>query len=142
TTHSTVSPPTPWCISAAVLTVSLNTSPNRAPSRIHRRNRPAAIRTPFPYPTLFRSNRPPRLRARPDGRIRLQRVPGRGTPRHRACRLRIGALDVGAVLHRVGEVGLFGRHLVPQAGLHVCASPTFFRFGELRDRDRGQDADD
>src|SRR3989454_8513318 len=50
--------------------------------------------------------------------------------------------QVVRVLHRVGEVGLFGRHEVPQVRLHRGQIRLLLRIRELRNRDRGQDADD
>src|SRR6266704_2363105 len=50
--------------------------------------------------------------------------------------------EVARVLHRVGEIRLFGRDQVAQIGLHRREIRLFLRVRELRNRDRGQNADD
>src|SRR5256885_7983920 len=44
--------------------------------------------------------------------------------------------------HRVGEIRLFGGNQVTQIRLHRSQISLLFRVGELRNRDRGQNADD
>src|SRR5207248_10471009 len=50
--------------------------------------------------------------------------------------------DRPRVLDGVGEVRLFRRHQVAQVRLHRGEVRLFLRVGKLRDRDRGQNADD
>src|SRR6266513_5838197 len=57
-----------------------------------------------------------------------------------------GGVEVGAqvrgVLHRVGEIRLFGGHEVPEIRLHRSQIRLLLRVSELRNRDGGQNADD
>src|SRR6266536_1908710 len=50
--------------------------------------------------------------------------------------------EVARVLHRVGEIRLFGGNQVAQIRLHRRQIRLLLRVRELRNRDRGQDADD
>src|SRR2546427_5104130 len=50
--------------------------------------------------------------------------------------------QVGGVLHRVGEIRLFGGHEVPEIRLHRSQIRLLLRVGELRNRDGGQNTDD
>src|SRR5438270_834834 len=73
-------------------------------------------------------------------------VRGRGD-RWRGVARRLGEGDTTRtdrrrVLDGVGEVRLFRRHQVAQVGLHRGEIRLFLRVGKLRDRDRGQNADD
>src|SRR3989441_385643 len=73
-------------------------------------------------------------------------VAGRGAPVNLTSRRRrTGATDlaghVGAVLDGVGEERLFRRHQVAQIRLHRRDVSFALGVGELRDRDRGQNAD-
>src|SRR5690349_10408578 len=84
---------------------------------------------------------PTSLRAgtRGDG---TQGVPGRGAPRGGAGGGRVGAAGRGDVLERVGEVRLFSSHEVAEVRLHGRRIRLLLGVGELRDRDRGENADD
>src|SRR6266702_786856 len=59
-----------------------------------------------------------------------------------AARHVVRRTEVAGVLHRVGEIRLFGRNQVAQIRLHRSQIRLFLRVRELRNRDRGQDADD
>src|SRR2546422_1032695 len=120
--------------------------------------------TLFPYTTLFRSlalrlaflvRR--RQRGRPDvdraslrcvdvGDVRRPTVSRLGDGRQRVAR-RLGEddpthADRRRILHGVGEIGLFSGHQVTKVGLHRGEIRLLLRVGELRNRDRGQNADD
>src|SRR5258706_303548 len=64
-----------------------------------------------------------------------------GRTNHTGGRVVCGA-KVGGVLYRVSKKRLFGRHEVPQIRLHRCEIRLLLRVSELRNRDRGQNADD
>src|SRR5437879_11888692 len=99
----------------------------------------------FPYTTLFRS---PDVNGAGLGRggmadPRRPAVGGRGDGRaHDTTRgVEVGA-QTGSVLHRVGEIRLFGGHEVPEIRLHRSQIRLLVPVGELRNRDGGQNPDD
>src|SRR5207249_3911475 len=70
-------------------------------------------------------------------------VGGRGDGRaHDTTRGGERGAQVGGVLHRVGEIRLFGGHEVPEIRLHRSQIRLLLRVGELRNRDGGQNTDD
>src|SRR5213078_4264869 len=75
--------------------------------------------------------------------VRSEAVGGRGNGRAHdtTCGGERGA-QVGGVLHRVGEIRLFGGHEVPEIRLHRSQIRLLLRVGELRNRDGGQNTDD
>src|SRR6266567_59578 len=99
----------------------------------HRRNRTDVNAAALRGIEVRDARRPPRLRAGPDLRGG-QGVAGRGAERHRARGRRVGTGNDRAVLHRVGEIRLFGSHEVTKVRLHRGDVRLLLRVRVLRDR--------